>query len=224
MFGNRFNGMVDLQELANRDIPESLYLVHQGEWKTNAWNKPSFVHGDLTDRRIGLAGFGSVNRLYTELVAPLRCTTTSYAPYLADVPHLQNLLRSAKSSPSAFLRRQQPKKLSAEKPSILCHGNLCSRSSHAWPWSSRTRCGKALRQERFLRRSTCSHRKSLPTDARFRRHPNVVATPHIAGAQSSAIDVAYRCKDTIAVTTGSEPRFRATLRDDVCHQGTLDQK
>jgi hypothetical protein len=30
------------------------------------------------------------------------------------------------------------------------------------------------------------------------------------------------CKDAVAVLTGNEPRFQATLWDDACYQGRLD--
>ena len=67
-----------------RDIPESMYLARAGEWKELPWNKPGFVHGDLTGRRVGLVGFGSINRRYAELLAPFRCSVRVYDPFVAD--------------------------------------------------------------------------------------------------------------------------------------------
>ena len=54
-----------------RDIPNEVARVRRGEWKPSAADKPGFVYGDLTGRRVGLAGFGSINRRYRELLSPL---------------------------------------------------------------------------------------------------------------------------------------------------------
>ena len=56
-----------------RDIPQAMYVVREGDWKKHNWSKPGFVYGDLTGRRVGLAGLGSINRRYVQLLAPFRC-------------------------------------------------------------------------------------------------------------------------------------------------------
>ena len=46
-----------------RHIPESLNSTQNGNWRGDVtWNHPNFIYGDLTGRRVGLAGFGSINR------------------------------------------------------------------------------------------------------------------------------------------------------------------
>ena len=50
------------------DIPEAMYLVREGDWLKHFWEKPGFVYSDLTGRRVGLAGLGSINRRYAELI------------------------------------------------------------------------------------------------------------------------------------------------------------
>jgi (S)-sulfolactate dehydrogenase len=67
-----------------RDIPTAIDLVRTGGWKSRKWDQPGFVYGDLTGRRVGLAGFGSINRRYAELLAPFRCAITAHDPFVAD--------------------------------------------------------------------------------------------------------------------------------------------
>jgi phosphoglycerate dehydrogenase-like enzyme len=65
-----------------------------------------------------------------------------------------------------------------------------------------------------------------PADAWFRRHVNVLPTPHIAGGT----DYCHRrcftdaCLDTVAVLTGGTPRYQASLRDHKLYQGELTGK
>ena len=63
-----------------------------------------------------------------------------------------------------------------------------------------------------------------PADAWFRDHPNVLATPHLAGATEQAHRRLFTeaCKDAIAVLTGAEPRYRVTKWDHDLYQGRLD--
>ena len=62
-----------------------------------------------------------------------------------------------------------------------------------------------------------------PEDAWFRKHPNVLATPHIAGGTDFCHQRCFTdaCKDAVAVLTGGKPRFQATSWDDDCYQGRL---
>lgn|GEM_PF-6395337 len=58
----------------------------------------------------------------------------------------------------------------------------------------------------------------------FRRHPNVLATPHIAGGT----DFCHRrcftdaCKDAVAVLNGEAPRFQATVLDYLIYEGKME--
>ena len=83
-----------------RDIPESMYLLREGGWQTHpfdSWQKPGFVYGDLTGRRLGLAGLGSINRRYAELLAPFRCDVGVYDPYVSDEVFSQYGVKRANS-------------------------------------------------------------------------------------------------------------------------------
>src|SRR3954471_1510245 len=67
-----------------RDIPAAIELVRRGGWKQQHWDQSAFVHGDLTGKRVGLAGYGSINRRYAELLTPFRCEVMACDPFVSD--------------------------------------------------------------------------------------------------------------------------------------------
>lgn len=261
-FDNRFAGWVDLRELISRgiplidtsrsmtpsvaefafamtlnllrDIPECIHLARAGKWKRQAWDKPGFVHGDLTGRSVGLAGFGTINRCYAEFLAPFKCSVKTCDPFVGDDVLEQYSVKRAESLTEL-----------AESSEILVIGipptpatqQIISKSViDALPKGSLfvlvTRMA-VVEQEALWRRIQAGEIAAAidvfapeppPADAWFRKHPNVVVTPHIAGGT----DFCHRrcftdaCKDAIAVLKGEEPRFPATVRDDDCYQGKLE--
>ena len=68
-----------------RDIPAAVQLVREGTWSPEGtWDQSGFVYGDLTGRRVGLAGFGSINRALRRADRPLPCAVTTYDPFVPD--------------------------------------------------------------------------------------------------------------------------------------------
>jgi phosphoglycerate dehydrogenase-like enzyme len=67
-----------------RDIPGQVALVRRGEWPADFMDRPGFVFGDLTGRRVSLAGFGVINRRYRELLTGFRCDVAAYDPFVSD--------------------------------------------------------------------------------------------------------------------------------------------
>jgi phosphoglycerate dehydrogenase-like enzyme len=63
-----------------------------------------------------------------------------------------------------------------------------------------------------------------PSDAWFRRDPNVLPTPHIAGNVQFAHQrcFAEACADTVRVLSGEAPLNPATARDKRLYDGTLE--
>ena len=219
-----------------RDIPESMYLLREGGWQTHpfdSWQKPGFVYGDLTGRRVGLAGLGSINRRYAELLAPFRCDVGVYDPFVSDevfaqygVKRANSLVELAQSS-EIFVVGLPP------MPTTL---EVISRDVvYALPKGALfvlvTRMAVVEQQALWERIEAGEIAAAVdvfdpeppPKDAWFRRHPNVLATPHIAGGT----DFCHRrcvtdaCKDAIAVLSGKTPRFQATRRDSLSYAGQL---
>ena len=63
-----------------------------------------------------------------------------------------------------------------------------------------------------------------PANAWFRKHPNVQATPHIAGGTEFCHRRCFSnaCKDAISILNREKPRFQATKRDYLLYEGKLD--
>ncbi|MCZ6678952.1 MAG: NAD(P)-dependent oxidoreductase [Candidatus Poribacteria bacterium] len=216
-----------------RDIPESMYLVRQGKWKEQPWEKSNFVYGDLTGRRVGLAGFGSINRRYAELVQPFRCSVRVYDPFVSDEVFSRYGVKRAESLPD--LAESCEIFVIGLPPTPTTQGIISRDVIDALPNGALlvlvTRMA-VVEQEALWRRIQAGEIAAAidvfapeppPSDAWFRHHPNVLVTPHIAGGT----DFCHRrcftdaCKDAIAVLTGGTPRFQATIWDHQCYEGKL---
>jgi phosphoglycerate dehydrogenase-like enzyme len=56
-----------------RDIPVAIDVVRGGGWFEGPKGEGAFIFRDLADCRIGLAGYGSINRHYRSYVEPYGC-------------------------------------------------------------------------------------------------------------------------------------------------------
>ncbi len=218
-----------------RDIPAAIQLVRQGGWKSDRWDQPGFVYGDLTGRRVGLAGFGSINRRYAELLHPFRCTVMTHDPFVAD----------ADLAAAGVRRVGSLRDLAAESeifvvgiPPTPATQQIISRQViDALPTGANvilvTRMA-VVDQDALWRRAEAGDIRAAvdvfapeppPADASFRTSPFVLPTPHIAG------DTAYchrrcfttACADAIAVLTEQPPLYAATPHDDTIYRGTVAQ-
>lgn len=217
-----------------RDIPTAMQLVRDGGWKRSPWDQSGFVHGDLTGKSVGLAGFGSINRRLAELLAPFRCSVAAHDPYVDDavlaaagVASVGSLAELA--SGSEILTIGIP-------PTPATLGIVSADVIDALPRGSlfvlTTRMA-VVDQDALWRRAEAGEIRAAvdvfepeppPPEASFRTSPWVQPTPHIAG------DAAFchrRCfttaaADALAVLAGQQPRYRATPHDQLQYQGVLD--
>ncbi len=219
-----------------RDIPEGLYLVREGSWQTHpfdSWERPGFVYGDLAGRRVGLAGLGSINRRYAELIAGFQCELQSYDPYVVDEVFAQYGVQRAGSL--VELAAESEIFVVGLPPLPTTMGVIDREVISALPKGALfvlvTRMA-VVEQEALWERIEADEIAAAvdvfdpeppPGDAWFRRHRNVLATPHVAGGT----DFCHRrcltdaCKDAIAVLSGETPRFRATRRDALIYEGKM---
>ncbi|MER8403125.1 NAD(P)-dependent oxidoreductase, partial [Mesorhizobium sp. M1348] len=65
-----------------RDIPAAVALMRAGGWKQSVWDAVGYVHGDLAGKKVGLAGYGAINRRYHQLISGFGCPTAAYTPTL----------------------------------------------------------------------------------------------------------------------------------------------
>ncbi len=217
-----------------RDIPETMYLVREGEWAKHFWEKPDFVYGDLTGRRVGLAGFGSINRRYAELIAPFRCEVWVYDPFVPDEVFSQ---LNAKRAHSLVELAQLSEIFVVGLPPLPTTLEIINRDViFSLPKGALfvlvTRMAvveqpalwERIKAEEIAAAIDVFSPEPPPKDAWFRKHRNVLVTPHIAGGT----DFCHRrcftdaCKDAIAVLSGQTPRFQATRQDYLLYEGKLN--
>ena len=217
-----------------RHIPESLNSTQNGNWRGDVtWNHPNFIYGDLTGRRVGLAGFGSINRRYAELLEPFRCTIHSYDPFVADhvfdnhnIQRSESLIELAANS-EIFVVGLPPvpttlEIINREVISSLPKGSLFVLVTRMAVVEQKP-LWERIRANELAAAIDVFDPEPPPKDAWFRRHPNVLVTPHIAGGT----DFCHRrcfthaCQDALSVIEGQQPIFQATQWDQLCYAGKL---
>ena len=219
-----------------RNIPTRSRSCARGAGQSRTWDQPGFVWGDLTGRRVGLAGFGSINRRYAELLAPFRCTVAAMIPSCrmpssgrGGIERAGSLVELAASS-EIFVVGIPPTPatqgiISAEVIDALPRGAL---------FVLVTRMA-VVEQEALWRRAEAGEIRAAidvfapeppPADASFRRSPFVLPTPHIAGNT----DYCHRrcfttaCEDAVAVLDGRDPKYAVTPHDEKLYLGTLEDE
>ena len=200
-----------------RDIPASIEIVRSGEWKHDHWDQPGFVYGDLTGRRVGLAGFGSINRRYAELLAPFHCTVMAYDPFVSDAELDRLGIQRIDSLPE--LARRSEIFVVGIPPTPATQQIISQEVIDALPRGAAfvlvTRMA-VVDQDALWRRAEAGEIRAAidvfwpeppPAQASFRASPFVLPTPHIAG------DTVYchrrcfltACADALAVLAGRTP-------------------
>ncbi|MGH2531117.1 MAG: NAD(P)-dependent oxidoreductase [Thermomicrobiales bacterium] len=220
---------------ALRDIPASIQLVRDGAWKTDHWDQPGFVFGDLTGRRVGLAGYGSINRRYAELLVPFRCAVMARDPFVADADLAQAGIRRVATLPA--LAAESEIFVVGIPPTPATQGIISREVIDALPRGAIfilvTRMA-VVAQEALWRRTEAGEIRAAidvfapeppPADATFRANPFVLPTPHIAGDTTVCHRRCFTtaCDDALAVLAGRTPTYAVTVHDDQLYQGTLDQ-
>lgn len=217
-----------------RDIPAAIEVVREGRWPDAPKGAGSFVFRDLADCRVGLAGYGTINRHYRRFIAPYGCEVRVYDPFLGgDVAGSDGLIRTgslvelARSSDIMVVSiPPTPATLGVIDASVidaLAPGSLFVLLSRM----------AVVEQEALWRRVLAGELRAAvdvydpeppPADAWFRRDPNVLPTPHIAGNVQFAHErcFAEACRDVVRVLGGEPPQNPATDRDKRLYEGTLE--
>jgi phosphoglycerate dehydrogenase-like enzyme len=212
-----------------RDISTAVALVRSGGWQTEHWDQPGFVHGDLSGRRIGLAGFGVINRRYAELIAPFHCDVRTCDPFVGDdvlaahgVGRLPTLPELAAFS-EIFVIGIPP------TPATL--GVIDASVIDALPKGATlilvTRMA-VVDQEPLWRRTRAAEIRAAidvfdpeppPPDAWFRSSPYVFPTPHMAGNTYDCHRFTIAVDEGLKVLAGETARYIATPHDDRLYRG-----
>jgi D-3-phosphoglycerate dehydrogenase len=203
-----------------RDIPAAVQLARDGGWRGETWERGQ-VTGDLTGRRVGLAGYGSINRRYAELLGPFRCDIAAYDPHA----EMTGIARAA-SLPALAARSEIL--VIGVPPSPATRGVVSARVIDALPAGALvvlvTRMA-VVDQAALWRRAEAGgirvaadvfEPEPPSAGASFLRSPDVLPTPHIAGATSACLRRCFTsaCADALAVLDGRAPAHALTPRDD----------
>jgi phosphoglycerate dehydrogenase-like enzyme len=216
-----------------RDIPVAIETVRDGSWTKAPMGTGSFVFRDLADCRIGLAGYGTINRHYRRFVRPYGCAVSTFDPFVSDEDLANDDVRRAGSmvelaSGSDILIVAIPPTpttlgvISSDVIDALAPGSLFVLLSRM----------AVVEQEALWRRVKAGELRAAvdvydpeppPEDAWFRRDPNVLPTPHIAGNTQFAHERCFEeaCADATRVLGGEAPVNPATVRDKRLYDGTL---
>lgn len=216
-----------------RDIPGAIDIVRRGEW-ISGMDETGFVFRDLADCRVGLAGYGSINRNYRDYIRPYGCEVMAFDPLVADdalaadsVIATRSLVELAGDSdifvvaiPStpATLGVVDAHVIDALAPGSLFV--LLSRMAVA----DQEALWRRVKAGEIAAAVDVFDPEPPPPDAWFRSAPNVLPTPHIAGNVGFAHERCFReaCHDAVRVLTGERPRFAVRHRDKRLYEGTLD--
>lgn len=214
-----------------RDISTAVQLVREGGWQTAAWDQPGYVFGDLTGRRVGLAGFGVINRRYAELLAPFHCDVRTYDPYVGDtvleqagVGRADSLVDLATTS-EIFVIGIPPTPATQH----IINRDVIDALPHGSTFILVTRMA-VVEQEPLWRRIKVGEIRAAidvfepeppPTVAWFRQSPYVYPTPHIAGNTSICHRRCFTiaCDEGLKALAGESVTYAVTPRDDRIYRG-----
>ncbi len=217
-----------------RDIPGSIEVVRDGRWPDRPKAADRFVFRDLADCRVGLAGYGTINRHYRRFVRGFGCRVATYDPFVDedaltadDVRRTSSLVDLASGSDVLVV---------AIPPTPTTLGVIDAAVIDALPAGSLfvLLSRMAVVEQEALWRRVRDHElraavdvydpEPPPADAWFRRDPNVLPTPHIAGNVQFAHERCFReaCIDTARVLRGEPPLHAASPGDQHLYAGSVD--
>lgn len=216
-----------------RNIPEAVHIVRDGDWPEGHWDQPGFVYGDLTGRKVGLAGFGSINRRYAELVAPFHCDVATCDPFVDPAVLEKAGVRSVATLED--LAAQSEVFIIGIPPTPATQGIISASVIDALPKGALlvlvTRMA-VVEQDALWRRALAGEIRAAidvfepeppPAGAPFRTSPYVIATPHMAGNTSICHRRCFTtaCNDALTVLNGGKPIYPASVWDDALYRGAL---
>ena len=214
-----------------RDIPAAIDAVRGGGWLDAARTGSSYVFRDLANCRIGLAGYGSINRHYRRFVAPYGSPVGVFDPLLDDaaaeadaVARVGSLVELAGASDILIVAiPRTPSTLEMIDASVvdaLPTGSLFVLLSRMAVVEQEP-LWRRVRAEELRVAVDVFNPEPPPADAWFRTAPNVLPTPHIAGNVPFAHErcLTEACADAVRIVNGGAAQHAATVRDKGIYEG-----
>jgi len=188
---------------------------------------------DLAECRVGLAGYGSINRHIRRFVRPYGCDVGAFDPFADEaalaadsVEPARSLVELARASDILVVAIPPTPStmhvVDADVIDALAPGSLFVLLSRM----------AVVEQDALWRRIRAGELRAAidvfdpeppPSDAWFRRDPNVLPTPHIAGNVPFAHERCFReaCFDALRVLDGDVAEHAANRHDKRLYDGTL---
>ncbi|MCK1716616.1 NAD(P)-dependent oxidoreductase [Bradyrhizobium sp. 141] len=208
-----------------RDVPAAIALMRAGGWKRTSWDNFGYVYGDLAGKKVGLAGYGSINRRYHELLKGFGCKTAVYDPMLdktaaqkLGLTHTASLVELAAASEIFVVGipplRSSLRHINKDVFDALPLGAILVLVSRMAVVDENA-LWEAINTRKLRAAIDVFSAEPVPPDAPYRFHPNVLATPHIAGEAVYCHERCFTdaCIDALAVLERGELRFEATPVD-----------
>ncbi len=216
-----------------RDIPDEVARVRAGDWFSGWQALEGFVAGDLSGRRVGLAGFGIINRSLARFLTPFQCQLSTYDPFVDDgiladhrVTRAASLTELASACEILVVGiPPTPKTLgiiSAEVIEALPQGSLFVLVTRM----------RVVEQQALWRRVEAGELRAAidvyypePPEAgsvmRTARH--VIPTPHIAGDSATAHRRCFTtaCTEAVKVLKGETLSYGVTVSDAAIYAGKV---
>ena len=216
-----------------RNIPNEIDRVRRGEWRDDWYDLKGFVAGDLTGRRVGLAGFGSICRRLSELLIPFRCDVHTYDPFVSD-DTLGNH-NVGRSDTLEELAAWSELFVVGIPPTPATLAIIDDHVIDAMPRGSLfvlvTRMA-VVDQEALWRRTRAGELRAAvdvfapeppPLDSPIRTDPNVLPTPHLAGSAAFAHRRCFMtaCEEALSALMGKPLMYEVTERDVAVYTGGI---
>jgi len=216
-----------------RDIPHEIECVRKGKWRDDWYDLKGFVSGDLTGKRVGLAGFGSICHRLSELLRPFCCQICSYDPFVSDAilqdhgVNRADSLEELASWSEIFVVGVPPMpntiKIIDEKViNALPEGSL---------FVLVTRMAVVDQSYLWTRVNNGDIRVAVdvfdpeppPSDSPIRTDSNILPTPHLAGNAAFAHKRCFKkaCKDTVNAIMGKRVIYEVTNSDIEIYSGKM---
>lgn len=216
-----------------REIPGALDVVRSGGWLTGL-HEVDHVFRDLASCRLGLAGYGSINRHYRRFIQPFGTEVRAFDPFVdqealaADaVTAVDSLVELAELSDILVVAiPPTPSTLGVIDRNVidaLAPGSLLVLLSRMAVVDQDALWRRARAREIAIAVDVFDP-EPPPEDAWFRRAPNVLPTPHIAGNVRFAHERCFReaCEDALRVVREEPPMYEVNGRDKRLYEGTLE--
>ena len=215
-----------------RDIPDAIDAVRRGGWDAGK-EVTGHVFRDLADCRVGLAGYGSINRHYRRFVRPYGCEVAAFDPLVDAAALAADEVDSAGSLPE--LAERSDVFVVAIPPTPTTIGAVSREVIASLPAGSLfvllSRMAVVDQDALWERARAGALRVGVDVfdpeppapDAWFRTAPNVLPTPHIAGNTRFAHERCFReaCLDVLRVWTGEGPHHAVEVRDKGFYDGSI---